>query len=187
MRQGAINWMDVRKRLRESEIALQEALSGSPARTARVLRQRAAQLARASSKPLSQGVPALLFRLAHGRYAIRLTELSEVLPFRNCTAVPASVPRVLGVVNLRGQLRPVIDLSLVLEQDRANDSGFVLMLRREIGLKVDAIEDIGEVHLEELEGPVAPGSFLQGFKSGTLLLIDTEAFVSRLSQRNYDK
>src|ERR1700735_4622178 len=116
MRQATIDWEEIRKRLRKSEDALEEALSETPERMKAVFRQRAAQLAGgdAETKPFAMGIPALIFRLARERYAVALKDLAEVAPFKGCTRVPGAPPQILGVINLRGELRPVIDLSRAL-------------------------------------------------------------------------
>jgi len=55
-----------------------------------------------------------------------------VLPFAPCAPVPGAPPQFLGVINLRGELRAVVDLArlLVPSADGNSDSEFVLMLRR---------------------------------------------------------
>jgi purine-binding chemotaxis protein CheW len=108
--------------------------------------------------------------------------VSEALPFTHCTRAPGSPPHFRGVVNLRGELRAVLDLAtlLGLSKNGDRDSGFVLMLRRpgrEIGLKVDAIEELREIRPEELSVP-AQGNFVKAIASGALMLIDVEAVLA---------
>ena len=56
----------------------------------------------------------LMFRLA-GRqlFAINVFKVQEVLHLPKLTLIPQRNPVVCGVVNLRGQTLPVIDLSLI--------------------------------------------------------------------------
>jgi chemotaxis signal transduction protein len=170
------NWEQVRARLQSSENALQDALSASPDRVQTVFRERAGQLAKRSTqlRPVSSGVPALLFRLGVEQYAINLSELAEVRPFEGCTPVPGSSPNFLGVINLRGELRPVVDLGLVLSGSHSTDTGFVLILHRQVGLKVDEIADLREIRPEEF--PVAShGKYIRGLAPGPVMLLDVEA------------
>jgi purine-binding chemotaxis protein CheW len=183
MKQASINRDDVRKRLQASEDSLREALSESPERIKTVFRQRAVQLAKlhAANKPVSRGIPALIFRLAQERYAIALQELAEVLPFHGCTQVPGGSLEFLGVISLRGELRPVVDLARVLSgrapTQSGSDSGAVLVLRRPIAMKVDEIEELREIRSEELARSVQ-GQYLQALASGTLGLLDVETMLS---------
>ena len=87
----------------------------------------------------SAGLPVLICRLGSERYAIELKELAEVVPFRDCTPVPGGSPVFLGVINLRAVLRPVVDLHRVLAGKAGGESGFVVMLKRQTGLRVDEI------------------------------------------------
>jgi len=54
------------------------------------------------------------------------------------------------------------------------------MLRRpgrEIGLKVDAIEELREIRPEELSAP-AQGRYVKGIASGALMLLNVEAVLA---------
>lgn len=179
-----INWDQARSRLLASDRALQESLFASPQRIETAYRQRAVRLAagQAERAPVSAVLPVLVFRLADERYALELKELAEVLPFARCAPVPGGPPQFLGVINLRGELRAVVDLArlLVPSANGNRDSGFVLMLRRpgrEIGLKVDRIEQLDEIRREELSLP-APGNHVKGIAGGRLMLLDIDQVVA---------
>ena len=184
MKRAGIDWELVRSRLRASERGLEEALSENPERIAAAYRQRAVELAKVQGEhgPVSAGLPVLVFRLEKERYAIELQEVAEVLPFGRCTPAPGSPPQFRGVINLRGELRAVLDLGrlLALSENGDRDSGFVLMLRRpgrEIGLKVDCIEELREIRPEELSLP-AQGNYVKGIASGALMLLNVEAVLA---------
>jgi purine-binding chemotaxis protein CheW len=176
-----IQWEEVHKRLEANENSLRETLSESPERIKTVFRQRAVQLAKghAANTPASQGIPVMIFRLADERYAISLKELAEVLPFQSCTQVPGGSAEFLGVINLRGELRPVIDLAQVLSRSPSTESGIVLVLRQQVALKVDAVEGLREIRPEELACPVQ-GHYVQSLASGTLGLLDVETMLSAI-------
>jgi purine-binding chemotaxis protein CheW len=144
-----------------------------------VFRQRAIQLAseRAEARPAAPGIPALIFRLALERYAIPLQELAEVQLFKGCTQVPGSSSQFLGVINLRGELRPVIDLSRVLSGSGSTDSGAVLILRRPAALKVDLIEELREIRSDEVTPP-AEGRYIRALMGSTLALLDVETMLA---------
>jgi purine-binding chemotaxis protein CheW len=181
-----IHWESVHARLRASESALQEALSASPQRVEAAYRERAIRLANLSAQrgPVSPGTPAVIFWLGEERYAIDLKELAEVMPCADCTPVPGTPAQFLGVMNVHGELRSVLDLSVVLGVPRrdSSGSGFVLMLSHRwqgIGLRVDSVEDLREIRLEEMT-PANQGKFVKGLISGTLLLLDTEKMLAEV-------
>jgi purine-binding chemotaxis protein CheW len=184
MKRASIHWERVKSRLRASERAQEEASAESPARIDAAYRQRAVRLAneQAVTGPVSAGLPVLIFRLAHERYAIELQELAETIPFTRCSPVPGSPPQFLGVINLRGEIHAVLDLRrlLSLPENGDRDSGFVLILRRrgqEIGLKVDRIEELREIRPEELSSP-GEVNYVKGIASGTLMLLGVDAVLA---------
>ncbi|HEX3743433.1 MAG TPA: chemotaxis protein CheW [Bryobacteraceae bacterium] len=178
MRAASIQWEEIRKRLAASEAALNQALSGSQQRIAAVYRQRAIQLARDQSSPKAAepGVPALIFRAARERYAIELRELAEVLPFTGCTELPAGPPSFRGLINVGGEIRAVIDLGLVLSGTRCGDTGFILMLHRKMGLKIDAIEELREIQADQ--AAPSSGRYVKSLAQGSLAVLDVETMLS---------
>jgi purine-binding chemotaxis protein CheW len=186
MKRPGIDWEQARGRLRASERALEAALAESPERIEAAYRQRAVRLARLPGEqgPVSAGFPALVFRLAQERYAVALEEVAEALRFERCTPAPGSHAAFRGMINLRGELRAVLDLGrlLALPENRDGDSGFVLMLRRqgrEIGLRVDSIEDVRQIRPEELQVP-AQGKYVKGIASGALMLLSVDAVLAEV-------
>ena len=137
-----IDWEEVLARLRQGELALERASTPDPQRVEAVYRQRAAQLAgrRAQAGAVSPPLPVLTFYLGEERYGIELTALAEVVPFAGCTPLPGASPGVLGVVNARGEVRPVVDLARLIGLPEGGASGYVLFLRGEgAGLRVGRV------------------------------------------------
>jgi purine-binding chemotaxis protein CheW len=187
MKRAGIDWDGVRERLRASDAAVADTLSGNPERIALAYRSRAVWLANGETGPMSRsaGAAVLVFGLAQERYAIELQELAEVLPLPRRTRVPGASPEFWGVIHVRGELRIVVDLGRLLAPSECagGESGFVLMLRRpgrEIGLKVDRIADLCEIRPEELDTPVHQGNYLKGIASGTLALLSVDAVLSQV-------
>jgi purine-binding chemotaxis protein CheW len=53
----------------------------------------------------------LTFTLGGETYALDILDITEIIEFRSLTVVPMMPPFVRGVINLRGRVLPVIDLS----------------------------------------------------------------------------
>jgi chemotaxis signal transduction protein len=163
------------------------------ARIEAVFRRRALDLAKeAAADQASAGVPALVFTVAGETYALALGQLAEVAPFRGCTRVPGSPAEVLGVLNLRGDICPVIDLGRVLARRPATDTGegagFALILRARSPagapavLKIDEAQGLREIRTEDLAPPAA-GQFARPFVAQTGALLDAEAMLAALFPR----
>ncbi len=189
MKRAATDWGRVRDRMRVSEAALERALAPGQDRIQEVFRRRAVLLAAVQEqhKPAAARVPVLICQVAQERYAIEAKDVVEVLPLTRCTPVPGASRNIVGVINLRGALRAVVDLGRLLgplnveSAPEPGDSGFVLMLRNkgqvagsgEIGLKVDRIEALLEATPQEWT-PAGNGTFGKGLVSGNLMLVDIE-------------
>jgi chemotaxis signal transduction protein len=193
MTRTKIDWEVVRSRLRANEHALKEALAESPERIEAAYRHRAIRLAKkqADPGPVSASLPVLVFRLGTELYAVELQDLAEVFPFAQCAAVPGAPKEFPGVINMRGELRAVLDLGLLLglPENTDRDSGFVLMLRqqgREIGLKVDLIEDLREIRPEDSALP-AQGKYAKGLTSGTLTLLSVDAVLAEVFSKETEE
>src|SRR5687767_3493009 len=79
---------------------------------AETLRVRARALARPQQQAgTAEGSIELLeFRLADERYAIETRYVREVYPLKDLTPLPSALAFVLGIVNVRGHILPVLDL-----------------------------------------------------------------------------
>jgi len=81
-----------------------------------LFRRRAERLAAGRSAPSveAHGTWALIAHAGAGRYALKLTDLAEVLPLPRWSPVPGWPPGLLGVAARRGVPVPVVDLHLLL-------------------------------------------------------------------------
>jgi purine-binding chemotaxis protein CheW len=80
--------------------------------TLKILEARARTLARTPADVELSGDDALVvleFLLAGERYALESRHLRELCPLKDLTPLPNTPPFVLGIMNLRGQILPVID------------------------------------------------------------------------------
>src|SRR3972149_2810460 len=77
----------------------------------RILKKRAEALARAlqERQTLAEPLELLVFSLAGERYAVDTAHVQDVAPLREITSLPCTPSFVLGVVNHRGRILPVLD------------------------------------------------------------------------------
>jgi purine-binding chemotaxis protein CheW len=130
----------------------------------------------------------LVFWLDGQRFALPVAAVGRVLRAVEVTPLPQSPELVLGIINVRGKVVPVVDLrrrcGLRLKEIDLDDQ-FVLAAtsRRTIALPVDATE-VMECALERfVPAPtILPGlSCLRGVTKdpeGLILICDLEAFLS---------
>lgn len=97
----------------------------------------------------------LTFRIGAEDYGIDILQVQEVRSYEAPTRIAQTQPQVLGVLNLRGEIVPVIDMRLQLGLAQANfdDSTVVIVLKvgaRVFGLVVDGVSDVVGLAPEQL-------------------------------------
>jgi purine-binding chemotaxis protein CheW len=107
----------------------------------------------------------VVFLLEKDRYALPLSAIREVVPApEGYTRVPRAPPSVLGVINLRGRVVPVVDLRAFLGvASHGLPATRVVLLdrgRRELGLLITDVEGIERI--EKVGTPARPSPAVRG-------------------------
>lgn len=109
------------------------------------------------------------FQLAGDLFGVEVTRSREILNNAQITAVPQTPEYMLGVINLRGHVVPVIDLRLRFGVPVAADTRDTCILVVEvdvegepvvIGVKADAVCEVLDLKPEQIEPPPRFGSKL---------------------------
>jgi purine-binding chemotaxis protein CheW len=133
----------------------------------------------------------LAFLVGDAQYATPILKVREIVPLGDATRVPATPPWIRGVVNLRGQVLPVIDLAVKfgLPPTCVAMRTCVIVFELEIesqtavvGALVDAVSQVLELGAGDIEPAPAFGTqirsdYLVGASPATdrfVLLLDTE-------------
>jgi purine-binding chemotaxis protein CheW len=166
------------------------AVGPTPDEARRILQARARDLARPALSFASavEALELLEFRLARERYALPTSEVREVRPLQNLTALPCTPPFVMGLVNVRGRIVPVIDIKkfLGLPEQGLTDLHRVILVGNEsfeLGILADAIVGVETVASERLH-PAPVGSnverseYVKGVTAEHLILLDVARIVA---------
>jgi len=100
----------------------------------------------------------LRLRCGAQTYAVELLKVQEVVLPLPLLALRGSEPALLGIMNLRGQVVPVIDLNLYLGgESRPTDSHTRIVVLEEngqaLGLRTDAVDDVAHLSASDIEIP----------------------------------
>jgi purine-binding chemotaxis protein CheW len=156
----------------------------------RILRERAQSLARVPSAGPAAGstLDLLEFRLASERYGLETRYVHEVHPLRELTPLPCTPEFVLGIVNVRGRILPVLDLKkfFQLPDQGLTDLHRIIYLRGnglELGLLADVMVGVRRVPLDRLQLslPTLTGiraEYLKGVTDERLVVLDLERLLS---------
>jgi len=111
----------------------------------------------------------LTFRLAEDIFAIDVIMAKEVLDFADVTKVPQTPDYMLGVINLRGSVVPVVDMRLKFgmpETDMTRDSCIIVVevdVEGEavtVGALADSVQEVMDIEESQIEPPPRIGTKL---------------------------
>lgn len=125
----------------------------------------------------------IVFELGTSLYGIPIEKVSEINRIEHITVLPKAPKFVEGVINLRGNVVPVIDLRKrfgmkQIERTKKNKIIIVLVEKRLFGIIVDAVQEVVSIPRENIE-PTLPtttglkAEFINsiGKISGSLIII----------------
>ncbi len=102
----------------------------------------------------------LTFALAHEEYGLEILKVREIIGYMDITAVPQTPHHVKGVINLRGQVIPVIDLRAKFGMETAEVTEETCIIVVEIsqgdhtfstGIVVDHVQEVLDIAGEDIE------------------------------------
>ncbi|MEY4504056.1 MAG: hypothetical protein RL154_349 [Pseudomonadota bacterium] len=106
----------------------------------------------------------ITFKLSNELYGIEVESVREILTYQKVTEIPNVSSWVKGVINLRGDVTPILDLRLkfhVSETPDYSERTIVIAAKtkdlRMIGVVVDSVEDLVDLQGAELSAPPEMG------------------------------
>jgi purine-binding chemotaxis protein CheW len=140
----------------------------------------------------------VVFTLSEQRYALCLGAVERVFAFAEVTHLPQAPEVVLGVVNVRGRIIPVVDIRkrLRLPDRETNLSDRLIVAqtsRRTVALIADAVSGVVEGSKDELIAAetILPGlEYVEGvtkLEDGMILIHNLEKFLSLEEEKTLDR
>lgn len=102
----------------------------------------------------------LTFHSGSESFAVDIHIVKEIKEYSQVTPIPLMPSSVLGVINLRGNVVPIIDLQLRLgrEKSRVNKRTCIIIIeitlgeeRMDLGILVDAVSEVIDIPLGDIE------------------------------------
>lgn len=123
-----------------------------------------------------EGDKFLTFRLDDTVYGVEITRIKEIIEYGGITHIPMTPPSIRGVLNLRGNVVPIVDLAERLECGGGDVSRRTCVIITEmedegeimdIGFVVDAVDQVVGIHEDHIEAAPAFGTEIKSeFISG---------------------
>jgi purine-binding chemotaxis protein CheW len=136
----------------------------------------------------------LTFVLGDETYGVDILRVQEIRGWQPVTRIPQSPRHVLGVLNLRGSIVPIVDLRMRLDFDSAEYTAVTVIIvlsiqsahsRRDVGVVVDAVSDVVDVQANEVKPAPDLGSqvnteYIQGLATiaeRMVMLLDIDRLI----------
>ncbi len=155
-----------------------------------ILKIRAYELYRSGQKTndSERGTKVIVFKTGNETYAIDITYLTEVFPFREITRIPCTPAFILGVVNYRGKIISVTDLKKLfdIKGDYLNEKNRILILKKdrmEMGIFAEEVSGMWFINDKRLQKtlPSLKGiieRYLKGITPERIVYLDAEKILS---------
>ncbi|MFH0789287.1 MAG: chemotaxis protein CheW [Pseudomonadota bacterium] len=162
-----------------------------------ILDQRARILARLTQKEAEAGttLQLLSFLLGEEHYALEMARVQETqpLPNRGLSSIPCTPNFIIGAVNLRGRIYPVIDIAVFfgLPSRTLSNKAYGLLVRDnrgmgegiELCLLADDIPQVVTVQQSEIQPPSATVSgqvqeYIRGIADNMLIILNLDRLLS---------
>ena len=138
----------------------------------------------------------LTFQLGSETFGVDILRVKEIRGWTPVTKIPQSPPHMLGVLNLRGAIVPIVDLRLRFELESVEYSPLTVVIVlsihrdddvRECGIVVDGVSDVVDIPFAAIKESPAVGDqgrsrFIRGLANvddQMLILLDAEELVAR--------
>ena len=142
----------------------------------------------------------LTFVLGNETYGVDILRVQEIRGWSAVTKIPHAPSHVLGVLNLRGSIVPIVDLRMRFALERAEYTTMTVIIvdvgqhsgagRRDFGVVVDGVSDVVDVNTAEVKPAPELGSrsatdYIRGLVSVSermVVLLDIDRLIGRDSR-----
>ena len=139
---------------------------------------------------LDSEIQLVVFKLGGEEYGVSILQVQEIKRITEITRVPHTPEYIKGVINLRGNVLPVIDLKKRLnlpQQEITEEARIIIVKVNEIsvGMMVDAVSEVMTINQQNIDSPdVVAGSVSSNYLSGVgkldnrlLILLNLETII----------
>jgi purine-binding chemotaxis protein CheW len=184
------DWQTVSDRLRQAAQAIASSAGNLQQHEAVAMQARTTRFAQSPPHSYAHSDPLeiISFSLASESYALEARYVWEIMPVPQITPVPRTPEFLLGLINLRGEILAVFDLSRLLGLDSQGTKGtsrlFVLgEAHPQFGFVADAVEQIRTLDTTQLTLAAAPfgvitQELVRGITADAVVVLKGKALLS---------
>lgn len=107
----------------------------------------------------------IVVKIGNEQYGLDISYIDNIVRMQTITRVPKAQPYFKGIINLRGEVVPVmsIRLKMQLEDDIFTDASRIIILKIEeqgtIGIIVDEVKEVLELAMDNIDRPAQKSKF----------------------------
>lgn len=142
----------------------------------------------------------LTFKLGGETYGIDILRVQEIRGWSGVTQLPGTAEHVLGVLNLRGAVVPIVDLRKLFSLERAEYTVVTVIIvlsvhcktgQQDVGIVVDAVSDVTDIHSAAIKpapdiGSLKANEHIRGLATAgerLIILLDIDRLLSAHGSR----
>ncbi|MCI5727186.1 MAG: chemotaxis protein CheW [Clostridium sp.] len=128
----------------------------------------------------------VVFKLGQEHFGVETEKVQGINDMMQITIVPKAPKYIKGLINLRGMIKSLVDINLLLNLETNNEQNNIIILKvedEEVGISVDEVEevlDIDEKDIQKVENNKS-NQYVKGIvnNSGRLLtIIDIDSLLN---------
>ncbi|MEJ6951511.1 chemotaxis protein CheW [Natronospora cellulosivora (SeqCode)] len=134
----------------------------------------------------------IVFNINDKSFGVDVKQIKQIIPSEESIPIPNSPEFIEGVINLRGEIIPIVDMKRKLKFDISNNEKndekiiIVELDKNNVGMRVDSVSEMTRLYTDEIsEAPnIVKGinkDYLMGlgkFKNSLLILLDLGRILS---------
>ncbi len=98
------------------------------------------------------------FKIGNEEYGIDILQVQEILKLPKVTKLPKSKPYIMGVIDLRSKVLPIVDLSkrFGIESNKLTENSRAIVVNingKKVGLGIDSVSHVIKVNSADIEPP----------------------------------
>ena len=135
-----------------------------------------------SKSKSSSSIQIVCFKIGKEEYGVDILKVQEILNLPKVTSLPKAIDFILGVIDLRGKILPIVDLGkrFGIELRKASKSARAIVVKikgKEVGLAIDSVSHVVKVEQDDIEPPPAIVKGISGRYIVGIAKVDEEFVV----------
>lgn len=99
-------------------------------------------------------VQIVVFKLGDEHFAVETERVQSINDMMSVTKVPKAPNYIKGLINLRGNIKSLVDINLLLKVNYSGEQNSIIILNvqdEEIGISVDEVEEVLDIDQKQIQ------------------------------------